>query len=97
MRLDPTSNSGIDVARPKPVQPGSEPATDGTRRSGDSDSSFERTSELEGLIRAVSELPEVREDAVAAAGRKLQSGELTTPEAARETAASLVDDLSATE
>ena len=64
MRLDPASNPSIDVTRGKPVQKGAGPQTGGAAGSTGKETTFAATAELDQLLQAVRQLPEVREDAV---------------------------------
>ena len=92
MRLDPASNPNLDINRPKTVQePGAQ--AQGPKGAPGQETSFEVTSELEGLIRFVEGLPDVRDEAVAEARANVDSGELLTPEAAGEVAEAFLNEV----
>ena len=63
--------------------------------SSDETTSESASAELSELMVRLRELPDVREDVIAAVEERLKSGELLTPEAAEETARQIMDHLAA--
>lgn len=78
-------------------------ATDQTQRVGgkaeeakapaEKKSSFAPTTDLKQLLAAVKQLPDVRDDVVQSVSARANSGELTTPAAAQDTANAALDDI----
>ncbi|VTT97873.1 unnamed protein product [Gemmataceae bacterium] len=89
MRVEPSGNS-IKITQPAPnsapqaagkAAPVGGPAEAGT---------FSPTSQLSQLLEGVRRAPDVRSDAVQAAAARVASGELSTPDAASETAQAIL-------
>lgn len=82
----PTRTSGTTTAK---AAPGDRPAS---AAAVDDAGSFTPTGDLANLLALVRQAPEVRAEVVQAAATKLASGELSTPEAAADTARAFLND-----
>jgi hypothetical protein len=86
--LPPSKPAGNSAAKPAPS------STDSSASGAVSESnSFTPTGELAALLSAVRQAPEVRTDAIESVASRLASGELETPEAAADTARTLIQDI----
>jgi hypothetical protein len=65
----------------------------GLTESKPAQTSYSPTADLAKLLASVKEFPDVREDAIAEATARIESGELFSPQSANETAIAALDDL----
>jgi hypothetical protein len=99
MRIDPSSAQSpialtqTDAAAARAAsQTAATPSSAAAANTG----SFVMTDQLSQLLAAVRTAPEVRPEAIASAAAKLASGELDTPQAASETASTMLTDIAVT-
>lgn len=91
MRVDPSNTQSpvaltqADAASPRPASKAATPASAPTETG-----SFAMTDQLSQLLAAVRSTPDVRPEAVVSASAKLASGEMNTPQAAKDTATALL-------
>lgn len=89
MRINPYSNKpSVEQVSNNNNAAKSKPATTSVSAPSESDA-FSRSNALSGLLSALRELPDVRTEVVARAQAQVESGELTTPGSAAETASYL--------
>lgn len=91
MRVEP-SNTPAAIPQPPP-NASVRPAGRATESSSSplEGAAFALTAQLAQLLATVKSLPEVRAEVIEAVAARLEAGELSTPEAAAETAKALVD------
>ncbi len=86
MRIEPTGSPPVAPKAANPTPRPAAPPASGSSEGG----AFAPSGDLAALLAAVRSTPDVRPDAVAAAGAQLAAGGLTTPQAAADTAKALL-------
>jgi hypothetical protein len=97
MRVDPSSaQSPIALTQAEAATPRAASQAAASPNTAADTGSFVMTDQLSQLLATVRTAPEVRPEAIASAAAKLTSGELDTPQAASDTASSMLTDIAVT-
>lgn len=91
MRVDSNPNLTVNPASSNRLTEVAPSPTRTAETSPVADSSFTPTPDLLRLLSAVKDIPDVRDDVVADVTERVSSGELSSPQAATETAQALID------